>query len=154
MPGAFGGYQLALGPGIAHDRRGIVRKDAGHRRQVANVAVDDAEEGGNGGLVRGDRIEIARGATSIECNPSLCRNRLPFDVQNLSEAIWPITRNQNWVIRDPLRTRRALSIDRAPKRHDANDRLIDHKVLFSMPLRFSNQATEGRNRPVPKARTR
>ena len=32
--------------GVAHDRRRIVGKDAGHRREVADVSVDDAEQGG------------------------------------------------------------------------------------------------------------
>ena len=37
----------------------MIREDAGHRREVADVAVDDAEECGNGGLVRGDAVEVA-----------------------------------------------------------------------------------------------
>jgi hypothetical protein len=43
---------------IAHDRRGIVGKHAGHWRQIADVPVDDSEQRDDGGLVRGDRIEI------------------------------------------------------------------------------------------------
>jgi hypothetical protein len=46
--------------GVARDRRGIVRKDAGHRRRVADVAVDHAEEREDGGLVGGDALEITR----------------------------------------------------------------------------------------------
>jgi hypothetical protein len=50
---------LGAGVGIADHWRGIVRKDARHRREVADVTIDDAEQRGDGGLVRGDRIEIA-----------------------------------------------------------------------------------------------
>ena len=35
-------------------RRRVVRKDAGHRRQVADVAVDHAEQRADGLLVCGD----------------------------------------------------------------------------------------------------
>jgi hypothetical protein len=33
--------------------RGVVREDAGHRCEVADVPVEDAENGGNGGLPLG-----------------------------------------------------------------------------------------------------
>jgi hypothetical protein len=36
----------------------VVRKNAGHRRQVADVPVDDPEQRDDGGLVGGDGIEI------------------------------------------------------------------------------------------------
>jgi hypothetical protein len=35
------------------------RKHAGHRRQVADVAVDDAKQRDDGGLVGGDGIQVA-----------------------------------------------------------------------------------------------
>jgi hypothetical protein len=38
---------------------GVIRKYAGHRRQIAFIAADDPEEVGYRGLVGGDRIEIA-----------------------------------------------------------------------------------------------
>ena len=53
--------QRHLGPGFRvsdHGRR-VVREDARHGRQVADVAIDDAEERKDGGLVRGDRVEVA-----------------------------------------------------------------------------------------------
>jgi hypothetical protein len=37
----------------------IVRRHAGHRRQVADIAVDDAEQRDDGGLICGDAVEIA-----------------------------------------------------------------------------------------------
>jgi hypothetical protein len=40
-------------------RGGIVGKHTGHRRQVADVAVHHPEKRGDGGLVGGNRIEIA-----------------------------------------------------------------------------------------------
>jgi hypothetical protein len=52
------GELAALGS-VAHDRSRIVRKHPGHRRQIADVSVDDAEQCDNGGLVRRDRVEIA-----------------------------------------------------------------------------------------------
>ena len=45
--------------GVADHRGRIVRKHARHRREVADVAVDDAEQREDGGLVGGDRVEIA-----------------------------------------------------------------------------------------------
>ena len=48
---------------VAHDRRWIVREDAGHRRRVANVSIDDPEQRDDGGLVGGDRIRIAHAAS-------------------------------------------------------------------------------------------
>ena len=44
---------------ISGNRRGIIWKYADHRRQVADVAVDDAEESANGILARSDTVEIA-----------------------------------------------------------------------------------------------
>jgi hypothetical protein len=40
-------------------RSRIIRKDAGHRREVAHVTVDHAEEGADGFLVGGDAVEVA-----------------------------------------------------------------------------------------------
>ena len=37
----------------------VVRKHARHRREVADVSVDDAKQRDDGGLVGGDRVEIA-----------------------------------------------------------------------------------------------
>jgi len=51
--------QLATGVGVADDRCGIIREDTGHRRQVADIAVDHAEQRDDGGLVGGDAVEIA-----------------------------------------------------------------------------------------------
>ena len=47
------------GVGVADHRRRIVGKHARHRREVADVAVDDAEQRGDGRLVGGDAVEIA-----------------------------------------------------------------------------------------------
>ena len=46
---------------VADHRRGIVREDAGHGREVAEIAVDDAEWRDDRGLVSGDAVEIAHG---------------------------------------------------------------------------------------------
>jgi hypothetical protein len=53
-------HHLALAFGCANNWRRIVGKNSGHRRQVTNVPVHHAEQGDDGGLVGGDRIEIAR----------------------------------------------------------------------------------------------
>ena len=45
--------------GVAEDCSTLVGEDAGHRREVTDVAFDDAEEAADGFLVRCDRIEIA-----------------------------------------------------------------------------------------------
>ena len=45
--------------GLADDRRGTIGKYTGHWRQIADVAVDHPEEGGDRGLVGGDAVEIA-----------------------------------------------------------------------------------------------
>jgi hypothetical protein len=52
-------YHLAAGVGVSDDRSRIIGKDARHRWQVADVAVDHAEERDDGGLVSGDAVEIA-----------------------------------------------------------------------------------------------
>jgi hypothetical protein len=44
-------------------RSWIIREDAGHRLQVADLAVDDAEECEDGGLVGGDAVEVAHGVS-------------------------------------------------------------------------------------------
>ena len=53
---------------VAEDRRGTIRKHARHRREVANVAIDEAEQRGDGRLVRRDAVEVAdalRGLTLL-----------------------------------------------------------------------------------------
>ena len=49
----------SLHGGIADHGRRIVREDARHRGEVADVAVDDAKEGDDRGLVGGDAVEVA-----------------------------------------------------------------------------------------------
>jgi hypothetical protein len=51
---------------IADQRVPIVGEYAGHRRQVVDIAVDDAEKYGDGGLVGGDRIEIANAIALLQ----------------------------------------------------------------------------------------
>jgi hypothetical protein len=46
------------------NRSRIVWKHAGHRRQVADVAVDDAEQRDDRGLAGGDAVEIAHSRVS------------------------------------------------------------------------------------------
>jgi len=53
--------QFATSVGVANDRCRIVRKHAGHRRQIADVAVDHSEQPNDGGLIGRYRIEIADG---------------------------------------------------------------------------------------------
>jgi len=47
-----------------HDRHRIIGKHTGHRREVADVPVHDAEQRDDRGLVGGDRIEIAHRSLS------------------------------------------------------------------------------------------
>jgi len=51
--------RLALTARVAHDRGRVVRENAQHWRQVADVAVDDAEQRADRFLVGGDAVEIA-----------------------------------------------------------------------------------------------
>ena len=51
-------HHLFGGRDTANHRCRIVRKNAGHRRQIANVSVHAPEQTGNRCLVSGDRIEI------------------------------------------------------------------------------------------------
>jgi len=44
--------------GVANDWRRIDGKDLGHWRQVAGVAINDAEQSADGGLIGRDRVEI------------------------------------------------------------------------------------------------
>ena len=37
----------------------MIRKHASHRCEVANIAIDDAEQRSDGGLVRRDALEVA-----------------------------------------------------------------------------------------------
>ena len=45
--------------GVTHDRSFVTRKHTGHRRQVADMAVDDPEQRDDGGLIGVDRVEVA-----------------------------------------------------------------------------------------------
>ncbi len=49
----------------ADDPRLVVREDARHRRQVADVLVSDMKQAADGFLVGGDAIEVAHGSGSI-----------------------------------------------------------------------------------------
>lgn len=51
-------HHLAAIIDIAHHRSRIVGEHAGHRREVADVAIDDAEQPSDGRLVRGDRRSL------------------------------------------------------------------------------------------------
>jgi hypothetical protein len=48
--------QFAVGTSVAHDGCRVVWKHARHGRQVANVAVHDPKQGGDGGLICSDGI--------------------------------------------------------------------------------------------------
>ena len=48
---------LVLSHGVADHRSRIIRKHARHRREVADIAIDDAEQRDDRRLVRRDRIE-------------------------------------------------------------------------------------------------
>src|ERR1700720_3738565 len=67
---------LAHGACVAHDRSGIVGKDAGHRWQVADILVHHPEQGDDRGLVGRDRIKIAHAVvparpwSALTCGPS------------------------------------------------------------------------------------
>jgi hypothetical protein len=50
--------ELATFGSVAHDRRFVIGKNPRHRRQIANVSVHDAKQRDDGGLVRGNRIEV------------------------------------------------------------------------------------------------
>ena len=45
---------MLAGLSVADHRSRIIRKHARHRREVADIAVDDAEQRSDGGLVGGD----------------------------------------------------------------------------------------------------
>jgi hypothetical protein len=51
--------RLAHTARVAHDRGRVVQENARHWRQLADVAVDDAEQRANRFLVGGDAVEIA-----------------------------------------------------------------------------------------------
>ena len=57
-------HRHKFGPAISvADHRGcLVRKHTRHRWQVAYIAVDDAEQRDDGGLVGGDAVEVAHRA--------------------------------------------------------------------------------------------
>jgi hypothetical protein len=64
---------------IADDRGRIIRKHARHRREVADVAIDDAEQRDDRGLVGGDVIKVTHSdgvfsgtlmLTLARCHPS------------------------------------------------------------------------------------
>jgi hypothetical protein len=44
--------------GVADHGSRVVRKNARHRRKVADVTIDHAEERDDGGLVGGDAVEV------------------------------------------------------------------------------------------------
>jgi len=51
--------ELTFGTRVTHHGRRVVGKDPGHRWQVADVPIYHPEECDDGGLVRGNRIEVA-----------------------------------------------------------------------------------------------
>jgi len=51
------GEFAALGS-VAHDRRRVVWKHTGHRRQIADISVDDAKQRDDGGLIGRNRVEV------------------------------------------------------------------------------------------------
>jgi hypothetical protein len=52
------GRKLAAVCAGTHDRRLVVRKHAGHRREIADVPIDDPKQRDDGGLVGRDRVEV------------------------------------------------------------------------------------------------
>jgi hypothetical protein len=52
-------YHFTLAVDRPDDGRWPVGEDGRHRRQVADVTIDDAEQRGDCRLIGGDRIEIA-----------------------------------------------------------------------------------------------
>src|SRR5712664_586644 len=60
--------------------RWIVRKNAGHRRQVADVPVHAPKESGDGGLISGDAVKITHSAFTFGDHDTLlaafCSNDL------------------------------------------------------------------------------
>jgi hypothetical protein len=48
--------QFTFVTSVPNDGGGIVRKEAGHRRKIADVPIHDAEQRANSFLVRGDRV--------------------------------------------------------------------------------------------------
>jgi hypothetical protein len=54
------GSQLATSCAGPDDRRFVVGKYAGHRREVADVAINDSKQRDDGGLIGGDAIEVAQ----------------------------------------------------------------------------------------------
>jgi hypothetical protein len=51
--------------GVAHHRRGLVGKHAGHRRQVADIAIDNAEQRDDGGLAACTRLHMSTSHCAI-----------------------------------------------------------------------------------------
>ena len=45
--------------GLGSHRSRIIGKDSRHWREIADVAIDDAEQRDDRGLVRGDAVEVA-----------------------------------------------------------------------------------------------
>jgi hypothetical protein len=67
-PGSRRGLSLAIVNRKAYGRPFCalqVREDTGHWRQIANIAVDDAEQRDDRGLVGGDVVEIAHGGLTL-----------------------------------------------------------------------------------------
>ena len=46
-------------PAVSHDRRELVRENPGERREVAGPVVAGAEQGADGGLAFGFRVQVA-----------------------------------------------------------------------------------------------
>jgi hypothetical protein len=57
--------QLATRVCVAHHRSRVIGKHARHWREVAYIAVGNAEECGDGGLVGGDAVEIAHALSGL-----------------------------------------------------------------------------------------
>jgi hypothetical protein len=51
-------------------RSRIVRKHAGHRRKIADVAIDHAKQRDDRGLVGGDAVEVAHARKQTELGPA------------------------------------------------------------------------------------
>jgi len=61
------GDHLGAAARVADCASRIIRKNAGHRRETADVSVDDAGERDDRSLVGGDAVEVARVRISLFC---------------------------------------------------------------------------------------
>ena len=78
--------------GVADHRSRVIREYARHRWQIANVTIDHAEEGDDGGLVGGDAVEIAhyRQASfwaAVYSAPSTRGRRFRLTIGTLKDAL-------------------------------------------------------------------